>query len=630
MKKTFLLITLFFSFESKAQYFIPLFNETTDTMFSCNLIISDTIHNYLYLFVNDSSMKSYAYAYRNNSLESVINGGNQTTYYKLGCTNESGQIAIEDSNEDFSSIDSLIRTNCVYTQCSTLGTDAMASRNDTIYYNDLEEIFCLAPNGILTLIGTTSGGAGPTDLEFYNGYLYCSGLFTAMNGNPDCKYICWWDGVTWQPVNQTGIVWGASIPGIQAIRLYDNKFVGFGNIDSVNGTASKNIALFNGSFWQQISGIKSVGGGGPVYHGKLYFFGQIMNFNNNWYGFATYSSDSLSYNYNYPPFQYFAAYGLFNDTIFIGGSFKNIGYIPAKNLAKFVDNSFSSFATVGTKWWYNSSDNNAGIANSAYTYYEVTRDTFIMHTANYYGYNCRKITGEQHEHDSTVTPLQPLYVFGDTSRVMYYNNYRGRFVPLYNFNVSIGDTLTYYTPQPQTVADTTFRVVVDSITQLNVQGTSCKRVWSTPLDGWCFGNDGYVQLVGGMGSMLPQPINYYNTEGPLRCYEDTSVFYHYLVTVNCEQLDTTTGISEQLSVNSYQVSVSSLNENSIAVNILISRSTTAELLIYNMQGQLVSSKNISLRAGENHFTEQTAYAQGMYLLQVRTKSEVRNFKFVVQ
>ena len=83
-------------------------------------------------------------------------------------------------------------------------------------------------------------------------------------------------------------------------------------------------------------------------------------------------------------------------------------------------------------------------------------------------------------------------------------------------------------------------------------------------------------------------------------------------------------------MNSYQVSVSSLNENSIAVNILISRSTTAELLIYNMQGQLVSRKNISLRAGENHFTEQTAYAQGMYLLQVRTKSEVRNYKFVVQ
>ncbi len=409
--------------------------------------------------------------------------------------------------------------------------------------------------------------------------------------------------------------------------------MGGDNIDSLNGVPVYPWIQYDGANWNPIPPkILAAGGGNVVYHNKVFIVGNISDYNtSNIAGLAIFDGDSLEIN---EEIQCTFAFGMlrsavFNDTAFFGGSFNLVaGYVPAKNVVKFVDNSFSSFAPVSTNWWYNSSDNNAGVANNAYTYYHVASDTFVMHTANYYGYNCRKITGEQHEHDSTVTQLQPLYVVGDTNRVMYYNSNRGRFVPLYYFNVSTGDTLTYYTPQPQTAADTTFRVVVDSITQLNIQGTNCKRVWSTPLDSWSFGNDGYVQLIGGIGSMLPQLINYYNTEGPLRCYEDTSVFFHYIVNINCEQLDTATGISEQLTVNSYQLTVSILNENNIAITVLISRSTPAELLIYNMQGQLVSNKSISLRAGENHFTAPTPYAQGMYLLQVRIKSEVRNVKFM--
>jgi len=150
-----------------------------------------------------------------------------------------------------------------------------------------------------------------------------------------------------------------------------------------------------------------------------------------------------------------------------------------------------------------------------------------MNTPHTSGYNCRKIKAVQYLPDKTHSALQPLYVFGDTNRIMYYNSYQKRFVIGYKFNVTVGDTLTYYTPQPQSAGDTTFRVIVYSVTTLTVQTEKLKRVYTTPLDGWSFGNDGYAQLIGGLASMLPQPINYYSNEGPLLCYQDTSLYFKY-------------------------------------------------------------------------------------------------------
>lgn len=596
-----------------AQYFIPLFQPELDTVAS-TLLISDSTNNYLYLSTGDNFFNGRLYAYQNNSIQQIgstlINDE-----FRTGDCNSNGSVGLVTYNTDLYSIDSLTFQSCIYNNCNNYHAIKMISKNDTFYfYDDVSKIKFLSPTGNVITIGTTNG-SGPSDLIDFNSQLYACGSFTSINGNNQLKYISRWDGNNWQIVDESDLdsIYG----GIGYLINFNSKLYMIGSFNLVNGIQTHELASYDGTNWFAEPGLGSNSfiGAWEVYHNKIWMSGILHDNFGGLQCFGSYDANSqFKLINNTIPFtsSSIQSMAVFNDTLFIGGGFNSVGFIPAHHIVKFVDNSFSSFAPVGTKWWYNSSDSGASFSNSAYSYYEVTRDTFIMHTANYNGYNCRKIIGEHHHHDSTVTVLQPLYVYGDTNRIMYYNNYQGRFIPLYLFNVITGDTLTYYTPQPQSVSDTTFRVVVDSITQLNIQGNNYKRVWTEPLDNWSFGNDGYVQLVGGMGTILPQSINYFTNEGPLRCYQDTSVFYQYLVNINCEQLDTVTGINNLSLLNS-QLFIFPNPVTSIAtIENQTTQSGKSTLTVENCLGQIILSTEITNNKKQN--IDMSNCASGMYFI----------------
>ena len=90
-------------------------------------------------------------------------------------------------------------------------------------------------------------GAGPE--------LYAGGEFTLADGAP-AQGIAKWNGVAWQPVG--GGLDGVQFPTARAFALYDDGsgaalFVG-GQFKTAGGVAARNIARWDGSSWQGLSG----------------------------------------------------------------------------------------------------------------------------------------------------------------------------------------------------------------------------------------------------------------------------------------------------------------------------------------------------------------------------------------
>jgi len=384
------------------------------------------------------------------------------------------------------------------------------------------------------------------------------------------------------------------------------------------------IARWTGVTWETLKEFKKVNldfSDMEVYHNKLYMLGNFDDYDS---GTNSFTYVSGFFQYDGITLKHFnvgdrlvsrgSSLEVFNDTLFISGKFDSLSYVPAKRLVKFVDGTFSTYAPVTTKWWYNSSAEGQQQPNSCYKYYEVTRDTFVMNTPPTSGYNCRKIKAEQYLPNKTHTALQPLYVFGDTNRIMYYNNYQKRFVTGYKFNVKDGDTLTYYTPQPQSTGDTTFRVVVDSVTTLTVQTEKLKRVYTTPLDGWSFGNDGYAQLIGGLASMLPQPISYFTNEGPLLCYQDTSIYFKYFTGgISCDVL--TAIVEEQKQKEIFSISPNPVKE-SITVT---SKENIQGIELFSILGTQLIEQSYSSSQKEIVFHTKDL-PSGIYFLRVKLKN----------
>src|ERR1041384_7587035 len=129
-------------------------------MFSCQLFISDTVHNYLYIDANDSSGNGRIVAYRDNSLTQIGFPINSDAYYD-GCITDSGLMCvIRNLNNYFYTVDSLTIQFCTYGYCNSDNPcRAMVSKNDTIYFEDDmgaggDNIVMLSPNGNSNVIGT--------------------------------------------------------------------------------------------------------------------------------------------------------------------------------------------------------------------------------------------------------------------------------------------------------------------------------------------------------------------------------------------------------------------------------------------------------------------------------------------
>ncbi|MBX2909998.1 MAG: hypothetical protein KF706_10230 [Chitinophagales bacterium] len=200
-------------------------------------------------------------------------------------------------------------------------------------------------------------------------------------------------------------------------------------------------------------------------------------------------------------------------------------------------NAQQTFAPLGAKWYYSSASQGIAPPDAAYWLYESKKDTIIN------GISCQKISTSKINYLGNQISGTSLLVYTTNDTVLYFNNYVKKFVPLYIFNVQVNDTLTFYKPDNKDLSsDSTFRVVVDSISFLAINNHSLRRIYIKSIDFYEFGNC-FTERIGSDFGLLPE---YYTSipekeVGALRCYSDSSISTNftsyacdYRVSVNIE------------------------------------------------------------------------------------------------
>lgn len=266
-----------------------------------------------------------------------------------------------------------------------------------------------------------------------------------------------------------------------------------------------------------------------------------------------------------------------------------------------------SWAPIGAKWYYSSSAGGLAPTRSEYYLYEVIGEEI------YEGKLCKKINITYYKYQNGDTAyLAPLYTYESNDKVYYYNNKFNRFLELYIFSASIGDTILYHTTDTSSwYSDTTFRIVVDSITEFIVGTDTLEYFHTSPIDDWWF-YGGYIQKIGSKVLMLPSyRVTIPEADGPLRCYQDSSIQVKFSI-VPCEYR-MTSNVSNTINQRTLKIYPNPANTNlNIEFNDVVTRAY--DLMIFNSIGQKV----ISLPGLENQNVEidTKLFQSGIYFIKI--------------
>jgi len=115
-----------------------------------------------------------------------------------------------------------------------------------------------------------------------------------------------------------------------------------------------------------------------------------------------------------------------------------------------------TFGSQNAKWHYSSSADGLAPFASEYFLYEVAKDT------TYQNVLAKKIEITHYRYAGDTLNRDPLYVYEKNDSVFYYNDQQQKYLLLYDFTASVGDTLLFPTPDTNSI-DSIFRIVIDSI-----------------------------------------------------------------------------------------------------------------------------------------------------------------------
>ena len=276
------------------------------------------------------------------------------------------------------------------------------------------------------------------------------------------------------------------------------------------------------------------------------------------------------------------------------------------------------FAPLGSVWNYSyGTDEYTG-----YTLQKVTGDTTIA------GTDCRRVLRKTYK-TQLANPSAPVdssevrysYIASYNDTVFYYNEQFSRFLPLYIFNVAAGDTMVYHVPFLVTPSDTLFRVVVDSIGIVNVDGILLKRIYNTPLDGWGFyvsTSKSYTQLLGADQGLVVHGNGSHtaNIATPfIRCYKDSIINYTREPGTICEGMDGINSINftqhRQQSVDIYPVP----SKGMLYVKLKNGNGAIRSIFITDLSGRRILSRQL-LKMSQEVELKLENIASGVYLIHV--------------
>ena len=206
--------------------------------------------------------------------------------------------------------------------------------------------------------GLSGGGTLGNCFTIYNNQLIVGGNFENAGGN-NSKCIASWDGSNWSPMN-TGIeMLGLGISfyaKVRSLAVFNNTLFAGGCFNSAGGTPLNNLAKWNGTSWLPVT--LNMHTPSYVYGGGIY---SLLVFNNALYVAGTFDSiggiaanniakydgvnwTALGNGITYPNNSVCNIRSLysFNNELIVGGYFNQAGTIAANNIAKWNGSTWST------------------------------------------------------------------------------------------------------------------------------------------------------------------------------------------------------------------------------------------------------------------------------------------------
>ena len=284
-----------------------------------------------------------------------------------------------------------------------------------------------------------------------------------------------------------------------------------------------------------------------------------------------------------------------------------------------------TFAPLGARWYYSASANGMAPQGSEYYLYESTKDTIVG------GHSCKKLNVTYYKYlNGDTAYLPPVFLYQVVDTVYYYNTIYLKYFPLYIFNVSQGDTLTFHSPDiPFNPIDTIWKAVVDSVTSLTISSETLKRVWTTSLGNYSF-HGSYIEKLGSDFLMFHQPMGLIlEHDGPMRCYSDSSLFYNF-TTLPCDYR-LTTEMSEL--INRFKFSFypnPASNSITFELKSSVKKVRNSYLTITNLIGQQISRYDIASSCSTIVANTET-YTPGIYFYSIYYNGTITETqKFIIR
>lgn len=191
------------------------------------------------------------------------------------------------------------------------------------------------------------------------------------------------------------------------------------------------------------------------------------------------------------------------------------------------------FAPIGAEWYYSEHAGGATPVDSEYVLYKSVKDTVIL------GSLAKKIERTYYLHNGDTSYLTPYFVMQGINRVYLWNPNANKFDLLYEFNASVGDTLTLDVPyeMQSTISASTYRLVIDSIVLETYNNIILKKYQIRPLDGFSWMSNWIMDKAGGLDWFIPRGAIILEAGGPLRCYRDNKVDIKF-VAIDCDYRST--------------------------------------------------------------------------------------------
>ncbi|MCC6186952.1 MAG: T9SS type A sorting domain-containing protein [Chitinophagaceae bacterium] len=258
------------------------------------------------------------------------------------------------------------------------------------------------------------------------------------------------------------------------------------------------------------------------------------------------------------------------------------------------------FAPPNSVWHYGFS-NSDGEVGLFYHKYQTEKDTIFE------GHLCSKVTGNSHTATGSV-PLQTQYLYTANDTVFYFNFNFNKFLALYVFDVAKGDTLKFHVPFIFTSLPDTFRVVVDTVYNIAVDGILLRTVKTRSLDHFALYT--YIERIGCYTFIGHQFAYFVGGSYYLSCYQDGDIDTIF-TDKDCDYLKPTSIAGQALKPNL------KISPNPFADKLQIDIDPNIKkysIAIHDLTGRTVLA--IQPTNGGKHLLQTSHLPNGFYYLQI--------------